>query len=320
MIHIKSGEEQHFDLHPATSRAYTISATFDSDLGRGFPRITARSSNGSTISLPVHFSHNGESGAARMELPSGTYTLSANVRSPDGIEEGETVVTVTNHDLSGVVFHLAPVPTLPVEFQLDSTATSENQQPSILQFGLMLEDDRLDADTFVSPVSLSASRGGNMAFTAPPGSYRLRARNDAGGWYIKSATYGASDLLQQEMVVAPGSGGTPIRITVSDQTASLQGTCKLGGLPTDCWVYLIPTTPSAASVFTAHGNAQGVYNYARLPPGSYQAISFEQMHSADYGDPAVLVPFATYVRTITINAGEKPTLDLDAVPEAEMYR
>lgn len=321
VIHIKSGEEEHFDLHPATSRSYAVSATFDSDLGRGFPRVTARSSNGVTIALPVHFSRNEDTGAARMELPSGTYTLNASVRSPDGIEEGETTITVTNHDIAGVVFHLAPVPTLPVELQLDSAATSDNQQPpNALQFGLTLEDDQQDADTFKSPASLSVRRGGDIMFTVPPGSYRLRARNDAGAWYIKSASYGASDLLQQEMVVVPGAGGTPIRITVSDQTGSLQGNCKLGGVPADCWVYLIPTTPSASSVFITRGNAQGVYNYAHLPPGSYQAIAFEQMHSADYGDPAMLVPFATYVRAVTVNAGEKPTLDLDTISEAEMSR
>ena len=46
---------------------------------------------------------------------------------------------------------------------------------------------------------------------------------DTGLWYIKSATYGASDLLQQELVVVPGAGGTLIRIAVSNQTGALQG-------------------------------------------------------------------------------------------------
>lgn len=321
-IHIRSGEEQHFDLRPMTSRAYTVTASFDSEIGRGFPRITARSSNGTTISLPVRFSHYETSGSARMELPSGTYTLDVTIASREGsaAEQGEASVTVPDHDISGVVFHLSPVPSLPVELVLDGAGTSDNQQlPNLRQFGLTLEKEQLDPDTFNLAIALAAQRDGTMMFTAPPGEYRLRARsNSSGSWYVKSASYGTSDVLQQEIVVGPGAGGTPIRITASNQTASLQGTCKLSGVVSDCWVYLIPTTPSATSVFIAHGNAQGVYNYAYLPPGSYQAIAFERMHSADYGDPATLVPFTTHVHGVTLNAGEKPTLDLDTVSEAEM--
>ncbi|GGG71842.1 carboxypeptidase-like regulatory domain-containing protein [Edaphobacter dinghuensis] len=317
-IHIRSGEEQHYDLHPATSRSYTVTATFDLAEGRGFPRIIARSSNGGTISLPIHSSHGEDGGVVKMELPSGTYTLIASSRSPDGIVEGQTTVTVADHDVSGVVFHLEPVPMLPVEFQVDGTATSDNPQPSLMQFGLTLEDSQSDPDNFSFSIPLTAQRGGNMSFTASSGSYRLRARNDQGAWYIKSINYGTSDLLQQELVVGPGSGGTPIRVTVSDQTSSLQGTCKLSGIQAPCWVYLIPTTPSAVTVFSAHSNNQGIYSYTHLPPGSYQAIAFEQVHPVDYTDAATLTPFITHVRSITLNAGEKPTLDLDAVSEEEM--
>lgn len=317
-IHVRSGEEQHYDLHPVTSRSYTVTAAIDSPGGRGFPRITARSSSGATITLPVHFSRREDEGAIKLELPSGTYTLNASVRSSEGIEEGETTVTVADHDVSGVIFHLEPVPSIPVELQVDGTATSDNPQPSPMQFGLTLENNQSDPDNFVFPTALTPQSGGSMSFTVPPGSYRLRARNDQGSWYIKSANYGVSDLLQQELVVGPGAGGTPIRIAVSNQTSSLEGTCKLAGVQAPCWVYLIPTVPSAATVFPAHSNNQGVYSYAHLPPGSYQAIAFEQIHSVDYSDAAALTPFTTHVRTITLNAGEKPTLDLDTVSEAEM--
>lgn len=318
-IHIRSGEEQHYDLHPKVSRAYTVTAAFDSPVERGFPRIIARSSAGGMISLSVRSSRRDDDGTFKMELPSDTYTLIASVRSPEGLAEGETSVTVADHDVSGVIFHLEPVPTLPVELQVDGNTTSDNQQPSLMQFGLTLESSQADPEDFSSfPLPLTAQRGGGMSFTAPPGRYRLRARNDQGAWYIKSANYGVSDLLQQELVVGPGAGGIPIRVTVSDETSSLQGTCKLGETPAACWVYLIPAAPSAATVFTVRSNDQGVYNYAHLPPGSYQAIAFEQMHSADYGDAAVLTPFTTHVRSVTLNAGEKPTLDLDTVSEAEM--
>jgi hypothetical protein len=57
---------------------------------------------------------------------------------------------------------------------------------------------------------------------------------------------------------------------------------------------------------------------AHLPPGSYQAIAFEGRHSANYRDPASLAPFSSHARSVTVNAGDKPTLNLDAVPVAEV--
>jgi len=319
-VHIRSGEELHFDLHPVVSSAYKVTATFDSSLGRGFPRITARSGHGLRLPLPVKESSSDASNVATMELPSGTYTLTASVLSLEGSEQAQTTVTVTDHDVSGVIFHLAPVPVLPVELQVDGSATSDNQQPSLQQLGLTLENTESDAEPMNSTVRLVTQRDRTVAFTVPPGSYRLRGRS-SGTWYIESASYGATDLLQQDLTIGPGVGGTPIRITVSDQTASLRGVCRLGGVPSDCWVYLIPSTPSAETVFTLHGNStDGSYSYAHIPPGTYQAVAFAERYTADYSDPATLVPFGTRVRAVTISAGEKPTLDLDVVPTAEMTR
>ena len=65
-------------------------------------------------------------------------------------------------------------------------------------------------------------------------------------------------------------------------------------------------------------NGLGNYTVAHLPPGSYQAVAFERKHSANYRDATSLAPFATHVRSLTVNAGEKPTLNLDAVPIAEV--
>jgi hypothetical protein len=137
-------------------------------------------------------------------------------------------------------------------------------------------------------------------------------------WYIKSVSYGDSDLLQQDLVVVPGAAGTPIRVTVSDKTGGLLGTVSLKGTPGACWVYLIPTGPSAQSVIMLRSDSSGSYTAAHLPPGSYQAVAFEQRHSVNFRDAASLAPFSGHVQSITVNAGDKPTLNLDAVPVTEV--
>src|SRR5260370_27945205 len=185
---------------------------------------------------------NGMGGETKIQLPEGTSTLTARRGNPESPEEAETTVTVPDHDISGVVLQFAPVPSIPIELIVDSSATSDNkdQPPTLPQLGLVLQSDQLDPERGDSSLRPTTRRDQSFVFTAPPGSYRLQSRN-TGVWYIKSASYGDSDLLQQELVVWPGAAGTPIRLVVSNQTGSLQGTVNLNGSPAACWGYLIST-------------------------------------------------------------------------------
>jgi hypothetical protein len=316
-IRIHSGEEQHFDLHPDVRHTHSVTAIVDSsEHGMGFVRITARSSNGST--LQINGSSNGLSGETTLDLPQGTYTLKARRNNPDSPEEAEATITVPDHDISGVVFHFSPIPSIPVEMLIDEDSTSDNSQLSLQQFNLVLENDQPDFDEGgFTTIHLATPANHAFNFVASPGSYHLQARG-GGEWYVKSVSNGASDVLQQGLVVAPGAGGTPLRVMVSNLTGSLQGTVKLNGSPCGCWVYLIATTPSAEPVFSMRSNSEGGFSNAHLPPGSYDGIAFERRHSANYRDPDVLAAFATHVRSITVNAGDKATLDLDAVPDEDV--
>jgi len=259
----------------------------------------------------------GVGGEVKLQLPQGTYTLTATRNNPEGGEQAETTVTVPDHDISGVVFQFSPIPSIPVEMIVENSQGSDtNQPPTLQQLGLTLKNEQLDTERG-DTIPLMARRDQSFAFTTPPGSYRLQGRS-TGVWYIKSANYGDSDLLQQNLVAVPGAAGTPIRITVSDQTGSLQGTVNLKGSPAACWVYLIPAGPSAQPVISLRSGSSGSYTAAHLPPGSYQVIAFEHRHSVNYKDPASLTPFGNHVQSVTVNAGDKPMLNLDAVPVAEV--
>jgi len=316
MIRIHSGEEQHFELRPAISPTHTVTVTSQPPSGRGFTRISARSSNGST--LQVGPSMSGSSGEVKIQLPQGTYALTARTMSdPDAPEQAETTVTVTDHDISGVVLQFFPVPAIPVELVVDGSSTSDNTLPNLAQMGLVLQSEQADPDRGDLSVRLTSRRDQSYVFVAPPGSYRLAARN-SGTWHVKSVSYGDSDLLQEELVVAPGAAGTSIRVQVSNETGSLQGTVKVNGDPGAGWVYLIPTNADIQAVYTVHSSTAGSYSFAHLPPGSYQAVAFERRHSANYRDPESIAPFSAQVHSVSINAGDKPTLNLDAVPAAEV--
>lgn len=316
VIQVHSGEEQHFELRPGVSRTHTVTVTAPSAGGREFMRITARSSNGATLQVSPQMDDVG--GEVKLQLPQGTYTLMATRNNPEGAEQAETTVTVPDHDISGVMFQFSPIPSIPVEMIVEASSESDTTAPPTLQqFDLMLQNEKPDTERGDSTIRPITRRDQSLAFTTPPGSYRLEGRN-TGVWYIKAANYGDSDLLQQDLVAVPGAGGTPIRITLSDQTGSLQGTVTLNGSPAACWVYLIPAGPSAQSVISLRSGSSGSYSAAHLPPGSYRAIAFEHRHSLNYKDPASLAPFGNRVQSVTVTAGDKPMLNLVAVPVAEV--
>jgi hypothetical protein len=315
-IHVRGGTEERFDLHPVVSQAYPVTIHVESTLERVFPTLSARSSDG-TI-LPVNMARGGPDGDMRIELPSGTYTLMANQNMGDASAYGETSVTVTDRPATGVVLRMATVPSIPVDLIMEAGSTSDKAPPSVQQLGLIIESLQ---DSPLRPGGYSTgpvmSRDREAYIHAPPGTYHFQTRN-TGQWYVKSATYGATDLLQQDLVIALGSGSSPIVVTVSNQTGSLHGTATLNGSPASLWVYLIPTGPSATAVYTARSGADGSFDLPYMPPGSYQTIAFESRHPANFRDPKALAAYSTYMHSVTVTAGNKTSVDILAVPSTEL--
>ena len=65
---------------------------------------------------------------------------------------------------------------------------------------------------------------------------------------------------------------------------------------------------------TLYSGTSGTYTAAHLPPGSYQVVAFERRHSVNYRDPASLAAFSSYVHSLTVIGGDKPTLNVVGVP------
>jgi hypothetical protein len=290
-------------------------------------------------------------GHATISLPTGSYTLSARTQNQDGMEVAETRVTVTGAaseaETAGVTLRFVPIPAIPVELSIDSSATSDNASgggsyptgnaqtssrtsgssiqisspaqnlPTAQQFGLMLQRVDQDDEEATTMVGLQQRRDGPANFMAPPGTYRLMARGQ-NRWYIRSASFGTSDLSTENLTVAAGTSSATIHLVVTNLTGGLQGTIKLNGQPGSSWAYLISTTPSVNPVITTHSGSNGTFNNPYLPPGTYRAVAFEHRHAADFTDPAALDAYSVYVQTVTVTAGNQSTLNLNAVPLTEV--
>jgi hypothetical protein len=318
MIHLHNGDETHLDLHPPLRHTYPVSLLIEGLPIQSTPNIAAISADGSRISLIPE--RGSAPGTQRVTVPSGTYTLTGRTGDQDATEMAETSVTVSNSEVSGVVLNFMQVPSIPITLSVDPTATPDNSNPSppnLNQLGLLLQNLQPDPDSGNGQVPLQ-TRNGYSFFTLPFGTYRLHARSGS-QWHIESATYGNSDLLQENLVAAPGAGGASIRLVVSNQTGTVQGTTILSGTGTASWIYLISTTPSLAPITVMHSRDDGSFSNSRVPPGSYRGIALEQPRQLDFSDPAVAAPFTARMQSVTVEAGAQSTLNLDVVPFAELY-
>jgi hypothetical protein len=318
-IHIRSGEQQHYDLQADTRQTYTVEASIESGL-QGFPRLLARSNDGNTFSINPNRVRGSET--LRMQLPSGNFTLEATINTANGPQIAETDITVGSHDLSGVVLHFVPTPSIPVELSVAPSATSDNADatpPSPQQLGITLQ--RIDGgdDPAFAPnlAQLQARRDGPPVFNAEPGTYRLSARNSS-PWFIQTATYGQTDLLTQNLVVGAGSGGLSIRLVVSNQTGTVQGTVNLEGTPSPAWIYFVSSIPAAARVISLRSNIDGSFRQTYLPPGTYQVLAFESRATVDLSNPNSVAPYAAKIQSVTITAGNTSNVNLEATPQSEV--
>jgi hypothetical protein len=353
VIHLRSGEEQHFDVHPGIRKTYAVPVTIESGGGeRGGLSVTARASDGSSFN--VGMAANRGPGHSTISLPIGTYTLSARSQNQEGMQVAETRVTVTGAgseaETAGVVLRFVEIPAIPVDLSIDPSATSDNTSgssgnyqangsqlairsgnsvqlptfgsgsqsiPTPQQFGLTLQRVDQDDDEMMTTVGLQQRREGTASFMAPPGTYRLTARGQ-GRWYILSASFGTSDLSRENLVVAAGASSATIHLVVTNQTGSLQGTVKLNGQPVSSWISLISTTPSLTPVISLRTNSGGTFSNPYLPPGTYQAIAFEHRRAVDFTDPETLKAYSIYLQTVTITPDNQSTLNLNAVPQTEV--
>jgi hypothetical protein len=320
-LHIRSREQASTDLHPVTAALVEVLARADGESVRDLSQMNAVSQSGRRF--PVAFSPT-DSGEIQMSLPVGTYTLEVKHRSfgSEGSDLASINVTQPGTQPLPVTLHFAPVASVPIEIREDDASIAAananlgrgQTAPTASTLGLTLEP--LDGTASDNEPLRPIQRYTEASFVAPAGTYRLRARTNS-GWYITSATAGGNDLLSHELLVAAGAASLPIQIVVSNQTATLKGNVKAGDQPAQAWIYLVATYPSATPLLTLHSGKDGTFSTTLLPPGSYNAIAFSHRNLFDPYDPDALANYTTRLTNVTVQAGEKASLDLELTPDAE---
>ncbi len=310
-LELSAGEQREIDLRPRVDPSYPVQIAVEGgDSGRQV-RLTAAGPTGGSFQLSSQRS--GDQLTA--QLPAGTFTLRANSGDREVASAGEARITVTGHGIAQSTIHLAELPVFPLETSFEvvpvQNESSAVSTPSPQQFNLHLHNVASSEGTDPD-VRMNVKPDRSASFQVPAGRYRLGG-NQSGAWYIRSATLGVTDLLTEDLVVAGGAAGSPIRLIISDASGTLKGSMTTAGQPASGWVYLIPQQASLVPYVEIYVQLDGSYQWSG-PPGRYMAVPSRQQVHEDFRDPAFLRRFSAGGREVEITSGAATSADLTLVP------
>ena len=319
LIHLNSGQELHFDWRPVTAPAYRYTVQFEPLPDWQVPRISLETGDGA-IYQPAGLSFS--SAGLTMEVPSGTYRLSARIRGPEGLRTGEATIEVPAGNANGPTIHLETTTRVPVLVSQDPNDPSSGdgavRLPSATALNLQL--NRVDGLSMTDEATfrIASYYGGLASFSVPPGTYSLSG-GEGSGWLIKSASFAGADLLRTNLLVNPNGGAEPIQVVVSHRTGTISGITRVRGIPTQCWVVLVSAEAVLPRIFQRRSDVQGQLTITGLGLGTYHALAMPFLHSANFADPAVLDAYKTYVTSISVGASSGSSITLDAKPAEDLF-
>ena len=307
-MELAPGEQRQVGLRPRLGPAYPVQLSIDGgDTGRGV-RLSVIASSGITFQVPAQKS--GDLYTA--QLPVGTFLLKASTGDRNEAVSGESRVVVSAPGPAQASIHLSPNPSFPVDSTAElapvASGTTTPTAPSVQQFNLVLRN-LANTGEGIDPDARLVFQPDKLAeFRVQPGHYHLGA-SLSGAWYISSATCGVTNLMIEDLVVAAGAAGSPIRLTLSNAVGRIKGLVSTAGHPASGWVYLIPQQPSLIPYVELYLQSDGSFQWSGAP-GHYLAVpSLEQVHE-DFRSEAFLRKFTVVGRDVQISAGNDTTANL----------
>jgi hypothetical protein len=238
------------------------------------------------------------------EVPPGTYTLVAEIRSsPTDIAEFATaVVTVNGFDVAGLSLTTRKPGTL------RGTIVADAGVRRTLPDGI---------DVYAHPRrpgiqnTFTTATGTSFELSVPPGPFTL----DVGvpnGWALKSVTLGGLDASDLALDIA-GEQGVPVTIVLTDRMTDLSGTVA-GADAVGASVVVFPADSgnwTGRRVRSARTDARGRFRIVGLPPGNqYLAVAVHGLEDGQETDPEFLKLVQNAGTPFDLSAEEKRILDL----------
>jgi hypothetical protein len=148
---------------------------------------------------------------------------------------------------------------------------------------------------------------------------------------VSSATAGGIDLLQEPLVVLPGTDAA-VDIKMRDDFAEIEGTLSHtsaelktvtnpgngGRWKPPAFIYLFPLSGEAGQFQQVGADNEGHFDIGNVAPGKYLVLAFEkQQMNLPYRDAEAMQNYEAKGRTVRLIAGQKEKLELPIISGTE---
>jgi len=310
-IQLAPGAQSEADFSLATVPVYQVTGTVGGhtpDQGVGFQVLTP---SGDEVSMPTNF--NMGTGAFTLEdVPAGSYLLRALSQMSLQPMRAETRIAVASN-MDGVHMTLAPAVSIPIVVRLDAHASSGSgssggtpQRPPVSVH--LIPQDPTTAELFSNA---EPNGNGLVLQNVDFGTYTVDIR-PLSPWYVQSATYGQSNVLYDDISIAPGQG-YPMDIVLRDDGASISGTLKpSGGTPQRINVVILAQPASKLGAHTLQGITD-TFSLNGLAPGDYLVFAFDRDDGLEYSNPDVMDAYASQAAHVTLTAGQQAQVQVEVI-------
>jgi carboxypeptidase family protein len=330
-IEITPGKRADINLTLSLQAFYRISGTVG-----GFPsaegiNLQFLNPAGQPIGMISDFDPN--KGTFRTQpMPPGPYTITAQAQDPKTQRTFFATRSVNvNSDLSGVHLTLLPGATIPVNVRMELTHNDYVEQPGgftqISRRGMtitvpanqvparvaLVPKDPLLSQMQYGSESTANARNDSLAIAnVPPGTYTAEIYPN-GLYYIQSARSGSTDLLREDLTIAPGGSVQPIQVVLRDDFASLDGKVSSDAQADSAVVIVVPEDAPRQSRQVVVNTSRDSFHLSQLAPGVYKVLAVDRLDNFEYRNPDVLRKYLSKARDIALLPDQTASVDLALV-------
>ena len=335
-VEVAAGQHVELNVDLASQPFHRISGTVSGYAPNA--AINFEVTNAAGQQIPGGFRFDQRSGTFRtVWMPSGAYTLTAEMQDPDGrrVYFASHAVNLSS-DLAGIHLQLLPNASIPVSFRMEVTRSDSTPPTSVYvargprrivqQVGTPPARVELapQDESFSQQPHFSQVEGENSSVEIPnvrPGVYSVQIFPN-GAYYVQSAHCGTLNLLEENLTVAAGSAVEPIEIVLRDDFASLEGSVTLGAETESAMVIAIPeggpqqirNVEIVRPAANFDGSRSGaVFGMPQLAPGTYRVLAVDRADDFEYGNPQVLQKYASKGREISLTPNQQAKIELELV-------
>jgi len=242
----------------------------------------------------------------------GEYAVAAIEDAPKPQMAIKMITVKTN--VQDLVLQVFPGTRIPVRFREEYTH-KHSSEPSDESAPVSVEFLRVDLPYEVATKLIGEQQSDwnaqkkELQVLLEPGAFQIEIQASP-KIYAASAMSGHTDLLKENLVVAPGSEAEPIELVLRDDPASLSGTVRYDGKAAPGRVVLLPeNAPGHAAIISA--DAGGRFSFQELAPGRYFLLALGNGTEIDLQDRGTLRRIQSQGEAVELQADGRASVELE---------